>query len=428
MLYILMVVISTLLVMLIVIQVIWLRDASAAEGREKQMRVSRALEKTDQQLKDYFYCFEAHSKLYMNPYEGFYMIHQKWDSSGFYGPADTVNMYIDESDYGPGRSGVFKKRSAHYKFPTSIEINLLFKREYGNTSEFYKEKEAFYEKTDSAKINDLTINGRAITSMFDMDYADSIIKKCLENEHVKGNYGFGFISGKDNKIEYAKRINDSTGLVTSPYNEHLFTDNKFIKPYRLALVFTNNIGIYKVNSWLFISVLIVLLLTFSFYAFVRLYVRQTRLSEMKSDFINNLTHEFNTPMANISLAIETLNESGQVSSPKVNTILNIISSESERLRDNIERALQVARMEKGDLRLRKDEFDLVAMINTVIAACQLQCEQLGGNISFVHPDKVMFYGDETHLLNCIFNLLDNAIKYRKDAPLITILVEEKTMR
>jgi len=388
--------------MLIVIQVIWLRDASAAENREKQMHVSRALEKTDQELKNYFYCFEANSKLYMNPYEGFYMIHQKWDSSGFHGPSDTLNMYIDESDFGPGRSGMYKKRTAHYKYPTSIEINLRFKREFGNTSDFYKEKKAFYEKTDSANINDLTINSRAITSMFDMNYADSVIKKCLENENVKGNYGFGFISGKENKIEYAKRINDSAALISSAYNFHLFTDNKFIKPYRLALVFTDHTGIYKVNSWLFISVLIVLLLTFSFYAFVRLYIKQTRLSEMKSDFINNLTHEFNTPMANISLAIETLNESGQVSSPKVNTILNIISSESERLRDNIERALQVATMEKGNLQLHKDEFDIVNTINTVIAAYQLQCEQLGGSISFVHPDKVSYYGDETHILNCVF--------------------------
>ncbi len=424
-LYLLMVTISTLLVMLIVIQVIWLRSAAAAEKREKQMHVTRALEKTDQELKDYFYCFEAHSKLYMNPGEGFYMVHQKWDSGGFSGPFDTVNMYIDESDFGPGRTGVVKKRTAHYKFPTSIEINLRFKREFGDSTDFYKEQKSFYEKTESANIHDLTIDSRAITAMFDMNYADSVIRKCLENEKIKGSFGFGFLAGKENEIEYARRVSDSGGLLSSPYYVHLFTDNKFIKPYSLALVFTDTPGIYKVNSWLLISVVIVLLLTFSFYAFVRLYIRQTKLSEMKSDFINNLTHEFNTPMANISLAIETLNESGQVSSPKVNTILNIISSESERLRDNIERALQVATMEKGNLHLHKDDFDIVSTINTVIAAYQLQCEQLGGSISFSHPERVMVYGDETHILNCVFNLLDNAIKYRRLAPLIVITLEEK---
>jgi two-component system phosphate regulon sensor histidine kinase PhoR len=143
---------------------------------------------------------------------------------------------------------------------------------------------------------------------------------------------------------------------------------------------------------------------------------------MKSDFINNLTHEFNTPMANISLAIESLDEHGQAQHPKLKRMLDIISSESVRLRENIEKALQVVTMEKGNLHLAAEEIDLVEMTHTVLVTYQLKCEQLGGSISFIHPPKAIIRGDETHLLNCICNLLDNAVKYRQEIPHIDILL------
>jgi len=411
--------------MLIIIQIVWLRSAASARVRETQMHAIRALEKTNVLLKNTIYCFQAYSKLFINPYEGFYMIHQKWDSTGFTGPADTLGIYVDESDLGPGRSGVRKLRTPKYKFPVSLEMQLNFRAEIDDTTDFYKEQKAFYEKTLGKKLNDLTINSRPIQNLVDTNFLDSVIKKELELENINVGFGYGFIADSGNKVLYTKRVTDSNALLRSPYMLHLFTDNKFIKPLRLALELQYDNTIFKVHYWLFVSIGIVLLLTFSFYAFIRLYLKQTKLSEMKSDFINNLTHEFNTPMANISLAIETLNEGGQVMNPKVNKILNIISSESERLRDNIERALQVATMEKGNLHLHIDAFDLVATINTVISAYQLQCEQLGGSISFSHPNGVMINGDETHILNCIFNLLDNAIKYRREAPMITIALEEK---
>jgi len=130
-------------------------------------------------------------------------------------------------------------------------------------------------------------------------------------------------------------------------------------------------------------------------------------------------------MANISLAIETLQENGLASNPKVNRVMSIISAESGRLRDNIERALHVATMERGTFQLHKENIDLVPIINTVVSAYQLQCEQLDGKIKYSHVDSAVIFGDETHLVNCACNLLDNAIKYRQGPPEISIGLEKR---
>jgi two-component system phosphate regulon sensor histidine kinase PhoR len=206
---------------------------------------------------------------------------------------------------------------------------------------------------------------------------------------------------------------------------NLFSGNKFVRPYKLALLFPVERGVYGINFWLILSIVVVVLLTFSFYSFVRLYLQQTKLSEMKTDFINNLTHEFNTPMANIELAIETLEGNTNEHDPKIHTILKIIAAESARLKENIERALRVTILDEGALQLHKEPIDMVQLVNTVVSAYQLQCETAGGSILFSHAGEVIVLADETHLLNCVVNLLDNSIKYKSGPPVISISVEDK---
>jgi two-component system phosphate regulon sensor histidine kinase PhoR len=127
-------------------------------------------------------------------------------------------------------------------------------------------------------------------------------------------------------------------------------------------------------------------------------------------------------MANIALALETIN--GHAShDPRLSRILNIISTESYRLRENIERTLQVATLEQGRMEIRKEPVDLVALINTVLSGYQSQCEQLGGSITFRYEGSAAVYGDEVHLLNCLCNLLDNAIRYRNGPPGIEVLLQ-----
>lgn len=420
--------ISLLLLLLVVIQIVWLNRAIKTQADEKILRVVKALEAVELKLKDANTCFEFFTKPYINPGEGIYILKQEWDSTGFKGMPDTVNMLYDYHEF---RNKNYKKE-VPYKFPNFkssehayAEISIKFFYELEDTLAFNKERDTF-NNISRGNFRDAIYNRRPVEQVFDMDEVDTLIQTHLHAENVTGAYGFAFIDEQADKIAYCKNIADTSIVMNSPYSIHLFAGNKFMKPYQLALVFPSAPGIGSVNGLLLLSIAVILLLIFSFYAFIKLYLEQTKLSEMKSDFIQNLTHEFNTPMANISLAIETLEENGQGTNKKLDRILNIISTESLRLRENIERALQVATMEKGSLHLRMEETDMVVMVQTAESAYQMQYEQLGGRIELHLPESAVVDCDETHILNCICNLLDNSLKYRNGIPQVVIKVEDKT--
>ncbi len=415
--YALMGLISTLLIALIIIQMFWLNSASVAEKRETRLHIEKALARVDEQLRNVNYCVLIYGKTFVNPGDKFYMVQA--DSTG---RIDTLSMFV-QSNYVESEEG--RTRVLAAPFPFSMDIQLKSAAVINNVEGYYKERKAYYEKMTGKKYKDIIATAEPIDSVFDMQMVDSLIRANLRIENIDTNYSFAFIDKNAAKVSFSKRSGDSSAFLTSPYSLQLFTDNKFIKPYNLSLLFSHMPGTYGINSWLWFSFVAVILLIFSFYAFVRLYIKQTRLSEMKSDFIHNLTHEFNTPMANIALAIETLEGNGKPIDSKVSGILNIISAESSRLRDNIERSLQIATLERGNLQLHRESIDLVQTINTLLAAYQLQCNQLGGKISFSHPKGVIIRADETHILNCIVNLLDNAIKYRNGPPCISIDIKDE---
>ena len=402
----------------------WMRRATAIERRATLLHVIKALEQTEDKLRNTNYCLITYSKLFLNPGEGFYMIHQKCGSTGFYGPVDTVHMLTNDETYTHTDSVLYDMGSqSTEQYPVSADLQIRFSMVIDDTADFYRQQKEFFRNTGSKKVSDRMANTKAIDSLFDMDLADSLIRQNLIAEYVTTPYGFGFISGNKNKIAFARRVKDSTALAASSYSIPVFQDNKFLPSYRLALVFRD--GLYPVNYWIFISIFIIILLTVCFYVFVRLHLDQARLSEMKSDFINNMSHEFNTPVSNISLAIEMLHENDtEVDKDKLKKILGIISAESSRLKNNIDKSLQSAAVDRGEIHFHKEEIDLVAVIKTILSSYQLQCEQLGGKIEFIHPEQLIVKVDETHLLNCVCNLLDNAIKYRQAVPVITVILKD----
>ena len=415
--------ISLLLVVLVAIQLVWLRDAARVQAKETQLHILRAMEKAETEIKKNAYCFEMYSKCFIGPKESIYFVRKRQDTSLRTAVLDTLDMYMDLEGWGAD-TDLYKMSVLEEDFPASVQIHASFHVEFGDTGKAPDLARARHENFSGIGFRDVISTKRPIDSLFSMKLTDSFIRKSLADENITASFGFGFIHDKSKKVAYTKRADDTAALLNSPYHMKVFSDNKFMPQHRLALVFHETV-IAGPGYWLYAFIGIIVVLAISFYFFVRLYIKQTRLSEMKSDFINNLTHEFNTPMANISLALETLAEQDHVKDPKVERIFGIISTESGRLQENIERALQVATMEKGNLHLQMEQVYLVATINTIISSYQLQTEQLHGSINFYHPKQRHVYGDETHLLNCICNLLDNAIKYRHGAPHISISLEDK---
>jgi signal transduction histidine kinase len=405
--------ICVLMVTLIVIQIYGMLNAHENRKNELRLRYNRALDNAANQLSSKAFCFESFSKVYLNPKEQFTMLHLKEN-----GTLDTINIYYDGTYSKRKKTG--KLKTIKFELPISIDIQLNSYVLNNDTPLFVNSRLGFNSEAQVEKLTDAIRSYRPIDSLIDMHFADSLIRLNLNNEHLPLAFGFGFINTETNQIAYTQRVKDSSLLLQSKYSTILFKENRFLSSHKLAIAIPQNFKLIGMNYVLLLSIVIILILTFSFFKFVQLYFKQIELTQSTSDFIQNLTHEFNTPLANIALALETIDSSGKVLEKNTQNLINIIESESIRLRENIERSLQVGMMENNALILHKEEVDLVQLMTTVISSYSLKCESLGGSIHLKHQDNLIVYADETHLLNCIVNLVENAIKYRKNEPIINI--------
>jgi signal transduction histidine kinase len=176
------------------------------------------------------------------------------------------------------------------------------------------------------------------------------------------------------------------------------------------------------------TILLLLVLIFSFsYTIINLN-KQKKLSQMKNDFINNLTHEFKTPIFSISLASGLLRKSKEVQgNEKLTKYTELIDVEGKRLKSQVDKVLQMALIDSGNFRLEKKEIDLHSLIFKVAKSFELIINERGGELKLnLKAKKFIIYADETHLNNIIYNLLDNAQKYTDRNPEIIITTTDDT--
>lgn len=173
-------------------------------------------------------------------------------------------------------------------------------------------------------------------------------------------------------------------------------------------------------SFLYPAIFFTLILLVSFIIMLYITFRQKRLSEMKSDFMNNMTHELKTPVSTISLAAQMLKDGSITKSPEVfKHISGVINDETERLSFQVEKVLQMSLFEKQRATLKMKELDVNDVVVTVANTFQLKVEKFGGNLDIdLEATESTIEADKMHFTNVLFNLLDNAVKYRKeDIPL-----------
>jgi two-component system, OmpR family, phosphate regulon sensor histidine kinase PhoR len=213
-------------------------------------------------------------------------------------------------------------------------------------------------------------------------------------------------------------------LPENTYKTPLFGNDIFRDPGMLFVSFPNKNSaiISNLSATLASSIGLLLVLVFIFSYTLYAILKQKKLSEMKTDFINNMTHEFKTPVATIMIASEALKDP-EVTADKVRLkrLAGIIYDENVRLGNHIERVLSIARLEKGELKMENTEVDVNDLIVIVLDSMELQLQKRNASIN-VHTDAehAIVYGDELHLSNVIYNLIDNANKYSSDTPEITI--------
>ncbi|HYV91346.1 MAG TPA: HAMP domain-containing sensor histidine kinase [Chitinophagales bacterium] len=177
----------------------------------------------------------------------------------------------------------------------------------------------------------------------------------------------------------------------------------------------------KMTIWIF-SLLVLVIAVFFFAYSVLVIIRQTRLMEMQKDFINNMAHEFKTPIATISISAETISSPDIVSHPeRLHAYTNIIKNETDRLRTQVDKLLQMAKMERDKIELHLEELDLHEMMKEVIPNLSLKLDDEHGKLIY-HLDAAhhVIKADKVHLTNIIYNLLDNAVKYMEAPPVVDV--------
>ena len=171
-----------------------------------------------------------------------------------------------------------------------------------------------------------------------------------------------------------------------------------------------------------ISVVLILVVLALFWRTMRSLQLEKRISEHTTDFLNNMTHEFKTPLTNIALAGKMIiKDLTGKQEDKIKQYSEIILGENEKLKVQVEQVLSMTALERGEIPLRKTELDFHELITDAIKYIRIQIDNKNGSISLnLRADKFVIMGDETHLTNALCNLIDNAIKYSNEKPEISI--------
>lgn len=224
------------------------------------------------------------------------------------------------------------------------------------------------------------------------------------------------------EVEIVDRPNAGNTSVAHSCSMHpLGQDSTYLQvtfPNKKAYVF-KQMGV-MVGSSVFILLFVSTMLVLSLYTLIR----QKRMNEVSVDFFNNMAHEFRTPLTNISLALnlyrKRVPEAGQ------SKFLQVIQNESQRLLQQIERMLHVAKLEEGEYQLEKESLSLNDLVEEIIEDMHMQVAEKGGRIHLQESSRVVIEADRLHLGNAIRNLIDNAVKYCPQTPHIDIQLLQST--
>lgn len=264
-----------------------------------------------------------------------------------------------------------------------------------------------------------------VNSQIDANLLEFMLLTEFDKRKIQADFEYGIYDCASEKMMYGNyvQINDSKTKADISKNLPKWSTQGYYFgvqfPNREAQIL-NQMGIWSFSS----IVLLVVIVFFAYTLFVIL--KQKRLSEIQKDFINNMTHEFKTPIATIALSTEVLKSPDIIRQPE--RLLNyttIIENENKRLKQHVERVLQMAKLDKETIELKKEPVNLHEVVQEVTNGMStvLQEKQIQLELNLDAADPVIS-ADKLHITNVIYNLLDNAIKYSAENPKVWISVKQ----
>lgn len=269
-----------------------------------------------------------------------------------------------------------------------------------------------------SELYDWELNSRA-----DKNEILSVLYSELANSGISTPFEFAIIEN-NRIIDGIYESASPSDLISSNYTVNLFNDRLIRRNARISVVFPERKN-YILSSMSFLlggSMLFSLIILITFALSIFFIIRQKRISDMKSDFINNMTHEFKTPIATISLAADTISNPKIINDEsRVKHFISMIKKENRRMNKQVENILQISSLDRSEMEFNYSEIDMHSIIKRSIETIEIQVEGRNGNI-FFYPEAgdPIVYGDREHLTNLVHNLLDNANKYSVNEPEITL--------
>jgi two-component system phosphate regulon sensor histidine kinase PhoR len=267
-----------------------------------------------------------------------------------------------------------------------------------------------------------------------MDRLDTVkLRRLLKSQFlVQGiteSFELGIKPGEGGKLIGIGEILDPQVLLQEGLQSRLFPNDILGNDNFIYVYFPEKSSHVFRQVWLPISssIFFILVIIFCFYYAIRIILKQKALSDIKNDFINNMTHEFKTPLATVSLAVEALQDPELSNQDKFRTrYLGIIKEENKRLVGQVEKVLQAAALDRKEFSLKLESIHLPSMLQACMDQFALQVENRGGKLEFSGEMKDPYIvGDVFHLTHLFNNLLDNANKYSPSNPRIAVAVKEQ---
>lgn len=445
------------LVGIVLVQLFWIKNAIEIKEEQFDQSVNEALNEVVERLKvdeDVFYVanqiwtdedghelkYVAYSDSAQNEF-----ILEGSESNSYIYVSDNESGTIQVNGHGSAKISVESFEDEGVRLETIIKLDSLkdevHAEQYYFISQFKDSVDVIVKKrikeissgTEDLKdvIDQMVVEIKNIEEPFaDRIDPDQINQRLSESLNDKGiDLPFEFAVYNPDKDTVLSIHSKNFDINNDPYQTRLSPDNVISRPELLMLSFTGKRGhIFRSLATLLSgSLLFTFIIILTFFLTLRIIFRQKKLANIKSDFINNMTHEFKTPIATISLAVDSINNPKVIDNPeKVRYFTDIIEDENSRMNTRVENVLQMSLIDKSDFDFYMEEIDVHEIIRKAAKNIELQVKKKEGKIELkLEAQDSILKSDQAHLLNVITNLLDNAIKYSEEKPEIIIATINK---
>lgn len=275
-------------------------------------------------------------------------------------------------------------------------------------------KHSVLQRFSQQEINDIIRNALKKHLMHDVPFEFAIAQNDIVEEEMQSQNFAKYFADTANNLRVFYPLIPASGSNM---------ENLSLNEVLVVIVPNDSIIVLKEILWFIIgSILFTIIITAAFYLTIRSLLKQKKLSEIKSDFINNMTHEFKTPLATISLAVDALkNEKVASDKEKTGYFTSVIKEENKRMNKQVEAILQAALLDKQQVQLNLKKHAAHDLINIAVNNMKLPIQEKAGTLEInLDAKDEMIMADEVHFINFVNNLLDNAVKYSKDNPVIRL--------